>query len=308
MRVQQVLAAGVIALAVVQAQSKAASLSAVGTDYNIQTQPGGTFFPGGSAPYQVVKWRNNEIAKPLDLDADNVYGTDGYLMIATQFNFPNAGCCGSSVPFASATYPNLASLPSYVTSTQNLTTNKVGGWNYALADDPVYVNGTVDPSWYTSVAPTAPSNQEPYVKIGIVDGNDIYGNDPKIAAGGAGRWRFQVGPGVPSQFRVGVMTDGLDGTNWAATEVLLAQVTGGPGLTIVGSAVTTGALVRNRFIDMHFFDIVGAQPGDEFAIFAKASSDGNGAISAISFDTVPEPAGLAIAVIAMFGASVFRRR
>src|SRR5690606_35987017 len=74
------------------------------------------------------------------------------------------------------------------------------------------------------------------------------------------------------------------GENWAATEILLAQVS---EVTeeIVGLPVTTGEVVRNRFVDMHFFDITDAQPGDQFAILAKASSDGFGAISGVTFDT-----------------------
>ena len=264
------------------------TFSSVGSQFDI----GGTFFPGGSPPYLVAPWRSDISAKTLDADANNVYGSAGYALFATQFNWPNVECCGSSVPFNDPTYPNIISLPTFVDATQNLTANKVGGWVYALIDDPTLVNGFRDYNWGDAQTPSVadltgqPHSQSAYVKLGVVDGNDLLNNDPKTSSFGAGRWAFRVAPGVPSSFRVGVMTDGLDANQWAATEVLFAQVSGSPP-AIVGTPVSSGSLTRNRFVDMHFFDIVGAQPGDQFAIFAKASNDGNGAISGITFDVNP---------------------
>jgi len=282
------------ALSAIAVQANAAALSYAGSDYDI----GGTFYPGGSAPYVVVPWRSDISAKAFDIDGNNVYGSDGYALFGTQFNWPNTGCCGASVPFASATYPNMISLPSYVTASQHLVSNKVGGWNYALVDDPTLVNGYRDYNWGdTLVPPVSPlHSQSPYVKIGGLEGTDIFGNNPKTAATGAGRWSFTVGADVPNRLRVGVMTDGLDDTVWAATEVLLDQMSG----TMIIDSVTTGAVVRDRFVDIHTFDIVGAQPGDTFAIFAKgpATGNGNGSIAGVTFDAVPEPASASMVTIA----------
>jgi hypothetical protein len=279
----------------------AVSLSYTGSDYDI----GGTFYPGGTPPehpYVVVPWRSNSTPKTVDLDGNNVYGSAGYAMFGTEFSYPNAfPCCGSAVPADSATHPNLISLPSYVSASQILTPNKVGGWSYALVDPPS-VNGARNFDWGQSQSPPVDFQAE-YVKIGILDGNDVFGNNPKSSTFGAGRWAFTVGAGVPNTFRVGVMTDGLDATDWAATEVLLHQI--GAGNSIVQTATTT-TVVRNRFVDIHTFDIVGAQPGDTFAIFAKgpmAPFQGNGAISAVTFDGVPEPAsaGLVASALALGG-------
>jgi len=289
-KVRYLAAIAVLGAAVLAAvDARAAALSFAGSDSDI----GGTFFPGGTAPYVVVPWRSNSTPKTFDLDGNNVYGSAGYIMFATQFNYPNTGCCGSSVPFDSATYPNLVSLPGFVSGSQNLTTNKVGGWNYALIDDPQLTNGPRDFDWGQSLVPPV-AGQVPYVKMGILDGNDIFGNDPKSSAIGAGRWGFTVGAGVPSQFRIGVMTDGLDDTAWAATEVLVYQVDANNA--IIGTA-TTNTVTRNRFVDIHSFDIVGALPGDTFAIFAKGPAApflGMGAISGVTFDVIPEPASLAL--------------
>lgn len=293
---------GAAALAAIDA--RAAALSYAGSDYDI----GGTFFPGGAAPYVVVPWRSEGFTKTHDLDGNNVYGSEGYAMFATQFNWPNQGCCGGGVPFDSATYPNMISLPSYVSASQNLTANKVGGWNYALIDDPTLVNGYRDYNWgMTQVPPRLLPDQSPYVKMGILDGNDVFGNNPKTSSIGAGRWAFTVGAGVPNKFRIGVMTDGLDAPDWAATEVLLHQVDSNNA--IIGTA-TTSTVTRNRFVDIHTFDIVGAQPGDTFAIFAKgpaAPFQGAGAISGVTFDGVPEPAAATLVALVLAWGGVFTR-
>src|SRR5690606_4911181 len=128
--------------------------------------------------------------KSHDIDGDNVYGSAGYALFATEFNWPSVSCCGASVAFDSATYPNLVELPSFIANTTNLTTNKVGGWNYALIDDPELVNGIRDYNWGDTQDPPVdpPHTQSPYVKMGIISGADIYGNSP--ADGPAGRWAF----------------------------------------------------------------------------------------------------------------------
>ena len=171
-----ILAAAVVAAA---GRASAVTYSYVGTDYDI----GGTFFPGGTAPYVIAPWRGSSTAKAFDIDGNNVYGSAGYAMFATQFLYPNAGCCGGGVPFASATYPNLISLPSWISGSQNLTNNKVGGWNYALVDDPTLTNGPRDANWGLGLAPPV-AGQVPYVKLGILDGPDIFGNNPSVTAAG----------------------------------------------------------------------------------------------------------------------------
>ncbi len=284
--------------------SALATLNYAGTEYNI----GGTFFPGGSAPYVVVPWRSDSVTKALDIDGNNVYGSDGYALFATQFNWPNQGCCGSVQAVNSATYPNLIDLPSYVSASQFLVNNKIGGWNYALIDDPTLVNGYRDYNWgNTQVPAVVPANsQSPYVKMGNIEGNDILGNNARTGPNGAGRWGFTLGADVPQTVRVSVMSDGYDGTNWSATEVLLARVDNVGGiLDIVGS----GALTRNRFVDMHTFDIVGGQAGENYAIFAKASGDGQGAIAGVAFDSVvPEPTGVVLLLWAVGSLVAFPKR
>jgi hypothetical protein len=278
-------------LAAVSNSTAFAAISYVGSHYDMVN-----LFPGGTAPYVVSPWRSEINPKPLDIDGNDVYGSDGYALFATQFAWPNPGCCGSSVPVGSATWPNMIDVPSYVAASQFLVTNKVGGWTYALIDDPTLVNGYRDYNWGDTLSPpvSPPNSQSPYVKMGNIEGTDILGNNAKTGPNGAGRWAFTLGADVPQTIRVSVMSDGYDDIVWTATEVMLAKVDSvGTILDIVGS----GSLARNRFVDMHLFDIVEGQPGDNYAIFAKATATGlgQGAIAGVAFDSVvPEPTGLTL--------------
>jgi hypothetical protein len=142
----------------------------------------------------------------------------------------------------------------------------------------------------------------PFVKLGIIDGLDVFGNNPTLQdpskPAGIGyltyRWAFQVGASVPKTFRIGVMTDGLDSTNFTPTEVQLQQVTTAGGTPTVIQSSTTGVIPtsfgdgRDRFVDMHFFDIANAHAGDQFAFAVRGELSGghSAGISGFSFDIV----------------------
>lgn len=296
-------AAAVLAVGTLGAEAQAVSLSYVGTDYDLTN-----LFPGGSTPYVVVPWRSDYHSKPLDGDGNNVYGSAGYALFGTRFDYPNANATGGNAfvnPIDNSVYPNIISLPSFVSSSQILSSRKAGGWAYSLIDDPQQTNGARNWNWGDTQTPPS-SGQAPYVKMGILDGTGtITGNDPAVAP--AERWAFAVGAGAPSKFRVSVMTDGLDSTIWAPTEVLMQQTSGGG---LIGSPVTTGTVTRNRFVDMHVFEINGAQAGEQFVFMVRGQGGGSAGVAGFAFDVVvPEPATAGMA-LAMTGAviAIGRRR
>lgn len=294
----------VLSLTMAKASTALASISFAGSDYNI----GGTFYPGGESPYVVVPWRSETAIKAFDIDRNNVYGSDGYALFGTEFNWPNIECCGTTQLFDSLVYPNLIELPSYIAGAQSLVANKTGGYNYALIDDPRLVNGYRDYNWGNSLSPPVDplNSQSPYVKLGLLQGTDILGNNPRTGPIGAARWAFTLGSEIPDRIRVSVMTDGYDDAVWSATEVLLARVSNAGSVLEI---VSTGAVNRDRFVDMHTFDILGATPGDNYAVFAKGVSPGNGGIAGVAFDSVPEPCSLAMLLVAgVFGLSTRRKR
>jgi hypothetical protein len=178
-------------------------------------------------------------------------------------------------------------LPSWVADSQILSTHSAGGYGYSLIDDPVLVNGYRDYNWGdTQDPPSSPlHSQSPYVKLGILDGSDILGSDPATTP--TARWGFEVGDDAPATFRLGVMTEGLNATIFAAGEVFLTHVVN----EVPMETISSGQLIRNRFVDMHLFDITGAQPGDQFVVSAmKAPGDpgyASAGISGIAFDIAP---------------------
>jgi hypothetical protein len=142
----------------------------------------------------------------------------------------------------------------------------------------------------------------PYLKLGIIDGVDLFGNNPNTGALSY-RWGFEVGAGAPASFRVGVITDGLDHpTDFTPSEVHLQHVDADdPGSPVIISSADTGLIPignaavgedyipgRNRFVDMHFFDITDAEPGDQFAFAVHGELGGfrSAGIAGFSFDIV----------------------
>jgi hypothetical protein len=276
----------------------AVDLSYAGTHNDI----GGTFFPGGgpanAQSYVVVPWRSDGAGNTFSVSSEvgeRYYGRDGYAMFATRFDYPNANATGgaSAHPtdtFFPTVYPNLIDLPGFVAESQILASSLAGGWVYALIDDPVATDGARDWNWGDTQSPPS-AGQAPYVKLGILNGWDQFGHDPANPdpeSIPAGRWGFTVGADVPSSFRVGVMTDGLDNANFAPKEVFLGHVSA-LGNGAIYDFVSTGTMVSNRFVDMHFFDITGAQEGDSFSFGVKANDDsfGNAGVSGFSFDILP---------------------
>ena len=270
------------------ADSLAVQMGFVGTQYNM----GGNYYPTYSWPQNsIVPWRSSGLAKPLDGDGNDVYGSDGYALFATRFDFPNANAFPGYAyidPEGDPLYPNLIDLPDWVSEHAVLTDRLAGGYAYALIDDPQLQNG---PRWWTFDGTNYPppdgtntTGVVPYVKLGFIDGIDIMGNNPLDAP--TARWGFTVGPDTPSRFRLGVMSGGGDNGNFAPSEIFLQHYNS-------GTTISSGELVRDRFVDMTLFDITDAQEGDQFVVGVMAGADsyGNAGIAGFSFDIVPLPEG-----------------
>ncbi len=287
-------------LAMSAAASHAVTMEFAGSHYDLSS-----LYPNGATPpCCIVPWHSDYPSNTFSVSSeapDRYYGTAGYALFATQFEYPDANVGYSS----SVTDPIFADndyyidrldLPSFVTNSEILATAKAGGWAYALIDDPALQHGyrewTFDGANYPPATGPCPGPEcnvtggIPYVKLGLLNGSDLLGNDPAVTP--TARWGFEVGEGAPAKFRVGVITDGLDSTIFAAAEVFLTHaVDNVPDVT-----VSSGQLTRNRFVDIHFFDITGAQAGDQFVFSAmKGASDpgyASAGISGFTFDVIPD--------------------
>jgi hypothetical protein len=297
---------GAIAVLGLAFQCDAASLSLVGTQADIPTQFNTAFFPGGSLPYQRVQWRTdnvNNVFATSNSAPNRWYGKDGYALFATTFNYPDADVADSAnIPIAgTALYQNLYDLPSWVTTTEIIADRLAGGWAYALVDDPRYISGTryetFDGTNYPLPNGSNDTGTDPWVKIGVLRGTLAGRDDPN---GNPDRWSFTVGDNTPNHFRIGVMTDGLDSNGGAPASVHIRQ-SGDDAATLTSQSLPGG----NRFMDMTFFDVVGAQAGDTFIISAGPSP---GRVAGFSFDVVPEPACATMLAAALVGLAVSSRR
>jgi hypothetical protein len=286
---------GMAAIAVVigmGSATSAATLDFVGSQANLDNG----FFPGGQLPYVTAYWRSddpNNIYAASSESPNRYYGASGYALFATTFTYPDAnqlpGVPNLNPDGSNPDYPNIISTPDWVASSQPLATRMAGGYGYSLIDDPALQHGvrhwTFDGFDYPDAGSGAPvTGQNPYVKMGFLDGGDIFGNNPTEEP--TGRWAFTVGAGAPAAFRIGVMTGGGDSENFAPSQVYLQQFQETTPIgTPLGSGALTGAL-KDRFVDMHFFDVIGAQEGDTFAIgvMAGPNSFGNAGVAGISFD------------------------
>lgn len=274
----------------------AVTLQFVGTQLDLTP-----FYPNGATPpCCIVPWRSDSAANTFATSTevpDRYYGRAGYALFATRFDYPdqNLGYYAPITdPFFAANdfFIDKINLPSFVANSQILSTHKAAGWAYALIDDPDLQHGyrewTFDGVNYPPAQGPCPGPEcnvtggIPYVKLGLLTGSDVFGNNPGVAP--TARWGFEVGAGTPETFRVGVMTDGLDAPYFAAGEVFLSHVVN----NVVVETISSGALARNRFVDMQFFDITGAQPGDQFVFSAKRGAGdpdfANAGISGFTFD------------------------
>jgi hypothetical protein len=94
---------------------------------------------------------------------------------------------------------------------------------------------------------------------------------------------------IPYRIRVGVMIDGLDSSAPNPSAIYLQQIAGASWTSAVID--TTGALYNNRQPDWLFFDIVGAQAGDQYQVYENAGLTSAGqnseqiTLQAVSFDS-----------------------
>lgn len=286
--------------------AQAASPNYIGSHANI----GGTFFPGGGPAdeqsYVVVPWRTDGPSNTFsisDASLERYYGTAGYALFGTTFTYPDAGLYGGDAEIdpndPGPLFENLIDLPAWVDNSQILAERAAGGYDFSLIDDPALTAGYRDNNWGDTQVPAASPEhtQPPYTKMGFLDGFDTFGNHPASAI--TGRWAFTVGEDVPEGFRLGVMTGGMDNANFAPGEVFLQQFSGTVPIdpnnipTPVGNPQGTGTLeggLRDRFVDMHFFDIINAEAGDIFVIGVTSGLDsfGNAGVAGFSFDVLTE--------------------
>ena len=206
-------------------------------------------------------WRTASVAKPLDIDLDNIYGTLGYMMFNTHTQASGAGG-GQGAALSNIT----SSLPSYLTITAN-TAHISFQANYTLIDDPANPSG---PDLWSGISYMNP------------------------AVGGSSNALFNInfGTGTPANtvFRLGVFVDNTAPIDGSPVALRVAGA-GGDSLSVPKTQATQ---VNNYY----FFTLAGMQSGNTLTVSATRQS-GNGAVTlgGLTFDAiaVPEPSTLSLA-------------
>jgi hypothetical protein len=223
---------------------------------------------GNNAPI-----RTTAVAKPLDIDGDDIYGTDGY----SFFNVDRVSAA-SGQPFGQ----NLReSLPSYISNVNGASSAfSAGGFSYLFMDDPLAIPGPAVADVRSGLAVNHAQSDAETTLMNIV-----------------------LGAVLPTAgFRLGVFID--NGDNAVLTPTML-RVSGSGGDS--GLISTTAANIDG---DMYFFDILGATPGSLLYISARSGATTVATIGGITFDTIPipEPSSLALLAFGMISLWFFRTK
>jgi len=216
----------------------------------------------------VVDWRNPSVAKPLDTDGDNIYGTDGYVMFA-------AVPSGSSTTLARTT---TASNPFTFSGTGTPPT--IAATVQTLNAQPVYVSAFTDVSGFNFVQtstsftridnPTIPGTT--LMQSGVGSENGQGSRSPLFM--------FTVNNNAPRTFVVGLFFNNSN--------------SGLANVSIIDTATGIGPSLQPRTgVQALFFSINGATPGEQFSMVATGNPSSNWDIMGITFDTsIPEPTTL----------------
>lgn len=238
--------------------ANAATIAYVGIDTNVDT-----YADDGTAN----GWHSDGNAKPLDIDGDNVLGTDGFI-------YPHAsGNTGINNPNRS--------LPSYFTDTNGV------GWQVLTTNGSELPDGTVFLDAPTNASPGANPAQgqaEAWWKFSTSAPTDII------------QFTFNANANLLDGqiLRVGLLFDAYVRADADALPDTGATMTYTLTQTVGGSATaTSGALASPRDnVDAAYFDLTGFADGDTFVINADPSNSPFAVphLLGVTFDTaIPEP-------------------
>ena len=220
-------------VAVTAAMSLASTASA-----DVVTAAGSDLDVTAVAPGGGGYWRTAAVAKPNDIDGDNILGTDGYRYVTD-----NPGGNGAN---------DIESLaPSYATF--NLTnTNFRGNGTYSLIDDPA--GGTTRSGTFNPQG-AGVTGEGTFVSFGTIDFTTA---------------STAILPGSDTTVRIGIMVDNLDNIMFNSYNLRIVS----SDVVNTDVATTAATAADNRNPDWYYFDVTDFAAGESIEILAT-SSEGN---------------------------------
>ncbi len=227
----------------------------------------------------VDRFRSTSIPKPMDPGGDAVYGTDGYVLYATDAATNTTTGAVSTVDPLSGSGILLAP-PPWLTLASNGQNQIARSYGYRLFDNPNLPVGAAVNDIESGGA----------LRSGAAIGTEV------------SVLNLTVGSGAPAAgFRMGVL---IGNTDLYAGTIRLTQTTGGAGTALTNHA-NTGTP------GFYFFDVTGSAPGDVFTLYLTKATGSTGNANVIygglTFDTIPEPS-LPALISLIVPALAFRRR
>jgi hypothetical protein len=221
-------------------------------------------------------WRTSGVAKPLDGDGDNIYGTDGYYIA----QYPEGNAANVSQP----SYGTIAVL---------------GGLNYEGVGAEAH-QSAFDDVLQTGVGPV------PDLVAG--DYWIVIGTDPGDQGVLTDFFTFTLTQNA--NFRLGVITDQTPGNPpgliWEASQGVGVRGPGGLDTGVV-DVRGPGDAWRDADVDYVLFDITGVS-GDVFTVYGEHNIGWEAnALGGVFFD-VPEPSAPLLAAFGVLGLTLRRRR
>jgi hypothetical protein len=230
----------------------------------------GSIADNPGSDFEVGRWSRASTIKTFDIDGDNIYGTDGYILMNTSNDPAQVG------PLVSST----ASTPSYLSGISYsgpVANGRSGSHSNAAAilppGDPGGANLNLG-----------------YAGIDVDTGGEITHQE-------LFSYTLNRDMTTGETIRLGVIADSLADARVGVTSLSIVSGSDFAHATIVPNG-------DNALLDMYFFDISGLSNGDDIEIWGGKTVGGNGAftwaaISGVTFDSVviPEPSSLALLFI-----------
>ncbi|MEM6332026.1 MAG: PEP-CTERM sorting domain-containing protein [Planctomycetota bacterium] len=241
---------------------------------------------------EAQQWRTDTLAKTLDLDGDDVYGTEGYIAFATTpvgASFANDYPASANFAFTMSGAGASGSNPAGLTTLIDLPTG------VTAADGSLLLNGGVGAGFYGTI--DNPLGGDNAVGFAV---RNTFGGDPNGVAGNV--MTFTIGADTPGA--------GVAGATLRLGLLLVNDTFAVADFTRVQSDNNTG-FIENFAGDfgqtIMFYDITDYEAGDEIEVWLQARSTNNRVgISGVTFDVVvPEPSSL---VLASLGCGLLLRR